>query len=203
MTPIWVVALCGLLFGCAAYLAVQMSAAICKDVAPFDDGPPPGKPPVAWLIGGAVLLGVMTSMHGAPLPQLGLMAALCVVLVACAHSDVTCGIVPDYFTLVPLALVVACAVLMRAWSIPLSMLAALPFAIAAFFSKGRGMGWGDVKLIALGSAVVGFQMALFAFSLACMAAAAVAVVRRRRNQPIAFAPYIASAIGFTVALSAV
>ena len=64
MTPLWLVALSGLVFACAAYLAVQLGAAACSGIQPFDDGPPPGKPPVAWLIGAGALLGIASAARG-------------------------------------------------------------------------------------------------------------------------------------------
>jgi prepilin signal peptidase PulO-like enzyme (type II secretory pathway) len=200
MTPLWIVALSGLVFACAAYLAVQLGAAACSGIQPFDDGPPPGKPPVAWLIGAGALLGIASAARGVSMPHLGMIALVCVALVACFYCDVRCGIVPDYFTLLPIGIIVVAAAILGEWYVPLSMLAAAPFALAAIASKGRGMGWGDVKLIALGSAVVGFETALLALAVACMIAAAVAVMRHRQKEPIAFAPYIASAIGFALAL---
>ena len=66
-------------------------------------------------------------------------------------------------------------------------------------SKGRGLGWGDVKLVALGAAVLGLRTSVLAFSAACLLAVAIAVVRRRRHEPIAFAPYLAGSM--TVALT--
>jgi prepilin signal peptidase PulO-like enzyme (type II secretory pathway) len=82
-----------------------------------------------------------------------------------------------------------------------SMLAAfLPFALAALLSKGRGMGWGDSKLAALGGAVLGLQLSLLTFAAACLALVAVGWIRNRRTEPMAFAPYLAVAIVFGLIL---
>jgi prepilin signal peptidase PulO-like enzyme (type II secretory pathway) len=56
------------------------------------------------------------------------------------------------------------------------------------------MGWGDVKLVALGGAVLGIHAAVLAFAAACLIAVAVAALLKRRSEPIPFAPYLAVAI---------
>ncbi len=188
--------LVGALYGCAAFLAVQLSASICAGIVPFEDGPKPGKPPTAWLIGGAIVAGAIMTMRGADLPQLGLAALLIVSLIASWYSDVLVGIVPDYFTLVPLGALLLLAVVGHEWSTFIAMTAiTVPFAVAAYLSKGRGMGWGDVKLVALGGAALGLQTAVIAFAGACLLAVIIAVLRKRRHEPIALAPYLAAAIG--------
>ena len=200
MNPWWVTAVAGLVYGCAAYLVVQVSERICAGIVPFEDGPAPGKPPVAALVAGAAICGASLASRGADAPALAIAGLLIVSLAACWYSDVRCGIVPDAFTLVPLGIVFVVATFERN---PAPFVAAavvfVPFAIAAFLSKGRGMGWGDVKLVALGAAVLPLQSAMLAFSAACIVAVIVAAVRRRRMQPIAFAPYLSGAIAVALA----
>ena len=124
-----------------------------------------------------------------------IVAVLMGVLVAIWCSDVRCGIVPDAFTLVPLAaVVVTAAVTQQWWVIASAAIVFVPFAGAALASRGRGMGWGDVKLVALGGAVLGYEAAILGFGLACAAAVLVALARRRGSEPIAFAPYLVAAI---------
>jgi prepilin signal peptidase PulO-like enzyme (type II secretory pathway) len=79
----------------------------------------------------------------------------------------------------------------------------VPFAIAAMFSRGQGMGWGDVKLVALTGAVLGAPLALIALALACLAAAIGHRISRARQTPIAFAPYIAAATAIALPLGLV
>jgi prepilin signal peptidase PulO-like enzyme (type II secretory pathway) len=186
----------GAMFTCVAYLAIQASEAICKRVTPFEDGPEPGKPPTVVLLAGSALLGAMVASRGMPLPAIGISGLLCASLVAAWYCDVRCGIVPDVFTLVPLAIVLGVAVVTREWSALVSAVVVfVPFALAALFSRGRGMGWGDVKLAALGGAVLGIQTAILAAAGACLIATVVNVVHRRgKSQPIAFAPYLSGAI---------
>ena len=63
------------------------------------------------------------------------------------------------------------------------------------------MGWGDVKLAALGGVALGWQPMIPFFAIACLVAAAIALFRRRKNEPIAFAPYLAGAIGVALTVS--
>ena len=195
MNTWWIVPLVALLYGCAAFLALRFSASICEKIVPFEDGPRPGKPPTTALIVGATIVGGILAARGLPILGLAVFAVLVVSLVASWYSDVRCGIVPDYFTLVPLVLVFGIASLERNVSpIVSAVIVFVPFAGVAFFSKGRGMGWGDVKLVALGAAVLGLRTSVLAFSAACLLAVGIAVVRRRRHEPIAFVPYLAGSM---------
>ncbi len=188
-------ALVAAMFACAAFLAVQAGSAICARATPCEDGPPPGRPPVAALVAGTALVGAILASRGEPLPVLALCGFVSVSLVAAWYCDVRCGIVPDVFTLVPLAAIVLGSALHREWSPAIwAAIVFVPFAGAAFFSRGRGMGWGDVKLVALGGAVLGVPTAILASAGACLAAALVATLQKRGKQPIAFAPYLAGAI---------
>jgi prepilin signal peptidase PulO-like enzyme (type II secretory pathway) len=200
----WLYALfIALLFGCAAYLATVLSTYVCESIEPFEDGPTPGKPPTLWLILGAAVVGATLALRGDQAPQLVITGLLIAALVASWHADVLTGIVPDYFTLVPLGVFLLLALIAHDWGrIFASVIVAVPFAAAALMSKGRGMGWGDVKLAALGGVALGWALSVPAFIGACVVAAGVALVRRRRHEPIAFAPYLAGAIGVALAFAA-
>ena len=198
--PWWVVGLVAVVFGCIGFLAIQLSATVCKTIVPFDDGPKPGRPPsVALVAGAAVIGGIIASRLGLGLSLL-VPAIVVFALVAVWYSDVICGIIPDYFTLVPLALLVLLRALAHEW--PTLMVTACSrhrVRSRALFSKGRGMGWGDVKLVALGAVVLG-SASLLAFAAACLAAVVIAAIRRKRSEPVAFAPYLAASIAAGMAL---
>ena len=198
--PLWVVAMVAVVFGCIGFLAIELSALVCKSIVPFDDGPTPGRPPrIALIVGAACVGGLLTSQLGLGM-ELLIPAIVIVALVASWYADVLCGIIPDYFTLVPLAIIVVLRAIAMDWkSLIVTLAVTLCFGAAAYFSKGRGMGWGDVKLVALGAVVLG-DRSLLAFAAACLAAVIVAAVRRRRHEPIAFAPYLASAIALALTL---
>ncbi len=184
-----------------AFLGVLLAAQICEATAAFEDGPPSGTTSIPLLLGCVALLGASIAMHGLSVPQLGLVAVLSLCLSAIWYSDVKRGVVPDVFTLVPLVAILAVAAYFQQWSMLISSAVVfVPFAGAALFSKGRGMGWGDVKLVALGGALLGAESAVLAFGIACAAAVIVAFVRNRRHEPIAFAPYLVGAIALAIAL---
>ncbi len=190
-----------LFFASIAFIAVAASRAVCAGVTPDEDGPPAGKPPYAVLIAASALLGgLLMYWHATPL-QLGIAAMVLFALVACWCSDALCGLVPDIFTLTPLAALLLFSFAQHTWDIWFSALIAfVPFALAALFSHGRGMGWGDVKLVALSGAALGIPLVVFALAVACAVAAVMHGLGRARRGPIAFAPYIAAATGIALPL---
>jgi prepilin signal peptidase PulO-like enzyme (type II secretory pathway) len=200
MNPWWVVLIATIVFGCVGYLSIQLSARVCKGVVPFEDGPAPGRPPVTLLVIGSAVVGMSLALRGVQVPTLAIVALITVSLVACWYSDVLCGIVPDYFTLIPLGIWFAFSLIDHNYK-PFvgALFVFVPFAVFAVLSKGRGMGWGDVKLATLGAAVLGPPAAMLAFAGACLVAVFVAAIRKRRTEPIAFAPYLAGAIAAAIA----
>jgi prepilin signal peptidase PulO-like enzyme (type II secretory pathway) len=178
-----------------AYLGTVLARLVTAGARSFADGPPPGRPAIGIMIGAAALAGLCIGARGVALPELGMACVLTVALSGICYADVRYGLVPDVFTLGPLGAVLAGDALLHHWSAAAAAaLVAGPFGIAARASRGRGMGWGDVKLVALGAAVLGAQPALLAFAVACFAAVALAAARGRRAAPIAFAPYLVAGI---------
>lgn len=187
-----------LFFAAAGYLGSILGLAYAERIEPFEDGPPSGRAPIPVLIAGCAAVGAIVSAHANP-AQVLLVAIVCVALVAIWITDCTRGIVPDVFTLGPLGLILAVASWQHNWfAFASAAVAFVPFAIAAVLSQGRGMGWGDVKLVALGGALLGAETSVFAFALACLAAAALNYARGHRRGPIAFAPYLAAAIALSI-----
>ena len=188
-----------LFFGVAGYVGVLLGGTIKAE--PYEDGPAPSQPPIPWIIAGCAVIGAFIATHVTQPDQIILYAIVLCALAAIWCTDARYGIVPDVFTLGPLALILFIALLHGQ---PLPFLYAaipfVPFAVMAIVSKGRGLGWGDVKLAALGGAVLGIQTALLAFSAGCLVAVVYAYVRGRRTEPIAFAPYLACAIGIGIPL---
>jgi prepilin signal peptidase PulO-like enzyme (type II secretory pathway) len=197
------VALGALLFACAAIAGVIAAAAICSRVEGYADGPRAGTPPIVALIAGAALIGGIAGAHGAP-GRVGLVAIVTGAFVAAWYCDVARGVVPDVFSLGPLAVI---AIMAFAWHDPRmvvsSLIVTVPFSIAAYLSRGRGMGWGDVKLAAVAGALLGASNALLALALAAFAAAVNAKFRRDSAlQPLAFAPYLIGATALFTAFNA-
>ncbi|MBV9439021.1 MAG: prepilin peptidase [Candidatus Eremiobacteraeota bacterium] len=159
-----------LLFASAAVAGIVGAALLCARLRGFDDGPVPRKPPLVALIAGAALFGGVAVVHASP-DRLALSALVAAAFVAIWYCDDARGLVPDPLTLGPLAVLIGVSLLRHD---PRALVAALvlfvPFAAAAWLSKGRGMGWGDVKLAALVGAVLGASNGLLACALAAFAA---------------------------------
>jgi prepilin signal peptidase PulO-like enzyme (type II secretory pathway) len=201
LEPLWVALVVPVVFGAAAFLGIQLSAWQCRDHVPFPDGPRPIDPPIGLLVGAAAAVGLSLGFRGIPIPQVALFGMLTTALAAGAYADLRYGLLPDAWTLGPLAVVIAVGLLERNFGPLFSALVVfVPFAVAALLSKGVGMGWGDVKLVALGGAALGLQAAVLACAAASFAAYAVAFARRRTKEPIAFGPYLAAGIALAVAV---
>jgi prepilin signal peptidase PulO-like enzyme (type II secretory pathway) len=197
------VALSALLFACAAIAGMVAAAAICARVESYEDGPRPGTPPVVALFAGAALIGGIAGAH-ADAARIGLLAVVTGAFVAAWYCDVARGVVPDVFSLGPLAVI---AILAFSWHDPRmvvsSLIVVVPFSLAAYLSRGRGLGWGDVKLAAVAGALLGASNALLALALAAFAAAVSAKFRRdAATQPLAFAPYLIGATALFTAFTA-
>lgn len=192
------------LFACAAIAGLAAAAAICARVKAYDDGPQSGTPPVVALVAGAALIGGIAGAH-AETARLGLVAIVTGAFVAAWYCDVARGVVPDVFSLGPLAVI---GILAFAWHDPRMIVSALivvvPFALAAYLSRGRGMGWGDVKLAAVTGALLGASNALLALAIAAFAAFLSSRLRRDAAalQPLAFAPYLIGATALFTAFTA-
>ena len=201
MIAVLTLALAALVFAGAAWGGTLVADALCADRAPYDDGPAP----VAfarWPFGLAGAgIGLALAAHGESPAHLALLAFVILALAGCCAADLSCGLLPDPLTLLPLGVVIGAGALAHDWAPLLSAaIVFVPFAVAALASRGRGMGWGDAKLAALGGALLGAREAALAFMLAAIAAA---VIARRANgvrlagaapRPIAFGPYLAAAI---------
>jgi prepilin signal peptidase PulO-like enzyme (type II secretory pathway) len=189
-----------LFFAAAGYVGAIVGLWYAERLEALPGGPPAGKPPVGILIAACAIIGAIVTTHGSQ-AQILLVAVVCVALVAIWITDTTRGVVPDAFTLGPLGLILLLAVWQHDWVVLFS--AGVPFVVfatAAILSRGRGMGWGDVKLVALGGALLDVQTGVLAFSLACLAAVVLSYARGHRSGPIAFAPYLAAAIGLAIPL---
>jgi prepilin signal peptidase PulO-like enzyme (type II secretory pathway) len=198
------IALAAIFFACVAYVAIEVSRAVCARLQPLDDGPATGTPPIAVLVAASALLGGLLIARGATVAQLAAAVIVVFALVAAWCSDMICGLVPDVFTLAPLGGLLLLAFTQRDWGILVSALVPfVPFAVAAFYSRGFGMGWGDAKLVALSGAALGAPLALLTLAAACIAAVVGHRIASAGRNPIAFAPYIAACTGLALPLAIV
>lgn len=197
-------------FAAAAMLGILAARYVVADIEEMPGSPPPMVVPVRALLIASAILGGLAAARGMSPGSLGFIALAFGVLAAIWASDVTAGVIPDVFTLFPLAAIVlasVAAVVVHRLTLPaltsliIAMLVpAIPFAFVAWRSRGLSLGWGDVKLAALGGPLIGLQESLLAFSIGCAAAVVVARMRKTGNSAIAFGPYLAAAIAIPLAL---
>lgn len=193
----------GLGFCVAAFAGGTVARAMYAGRSPFDDGP---RSIVVepWIVAlCAMIVGMGLAAHGASALQLATVAIVVAALAACTITDFQIGIVPDLFTLVPLAALLLSSSFHGNFTPFLgAVIVAFPFAGAALLSHGRGMGWGDVKLAALAGALLGARDATIAITIACVAAFVISKCIGIRGRPIPFAPYIVAGIGFVLMMGA-
>lgn len=202
MTTIIATLLGAFFFGAAGVVGALLGVTFADRLESLPGGPPPARAPIPVLVLGAAVIGAILTGRELLPSQLVMLAIVCVALVAIWIVDARRGIVPDVFSIGPLAIILFVALWQHEWSLFISAaIPFVPFAIAAMLSKGRGMGWGDVKLVALGGAVLGAQWAIIAFTVACFAAVAFCYLRGRERGPIAFAPYLTAAIGAAIPMA--
>ena len=188
-----------LFFAVAAYLGIVLGSVFAERITAPPDGPEPHKVPVAVLIAVSAVLGAFVATQAKMPSQIMLIAIVYVALAAIWVTDARRGVVPDVFSLGPLVIILAVSLWKHEMGAFLAVaIPFVPFAAAALLSKGRGMGWGDVKLVALGGAVLGFPISIFACIGACLTAALVSYARGRKRGIIAFAPYLATAIAIAI-----
>lgn len=190
-------------FAVSAAAGLWGGRALCAGVIPLADGPAPGDAHARFVVVVGAMVGGIAASRGLGPAPLTLLALVCGLLAAIWYCDIVRGIVPDVFTLVPLAaLGVAALAAHRPEVLAAAAVPAIPFLIMAALTRGRGLGWGDVKLAALGGALVGMQSAVLLYGCASLAAIVVSRLRGRRMQPIAFGPYLVVAIVVPLALAA-
>jgi prepilin signal peptidase PulO-like enzyme (type II secretory pathway) len=188
-------------FALCAQAGTILAARLCATRVPFEDGPRPiAAQRWPFALAGA-FLGAAAALHTTDFVQLGTLAAVALVLAACAFADLRWGIVPDAFSIPALVLVGLVALLRHDVNLLFgAAVVGLPLAAAAMLSAGRGLGWGDVKLASLGGALLGMQDAPLAVCGACVAAYAGALITRRMSRPVALAPYLAAGIAVALAI---
>ncbi|HEY9179161.1 MAG TPA: A24 family peptidase [Candidatus Baltobacteraceae bacterium] len=202
MTTLIATVLGAFFFGAAGVVGAMLGITFADRLESMPGGPPPVRAPIPLLVAGAALIGAIVTNRQLGSPQIVMLAIVCVALVAIWIVDARRGIVPDVFSVGPLAIILVVALWQHEWNFFVSAaIPFVPFAIAALLSKGRGMGWGDVKLVALGGAVLGAQWAIIAFAVACFAAVVVCYARGKQHGPIAFAPYLTAAIGAAIPMA--
>lgn len=196
------VACCAALFAGAGLLGAYAGERLTDGVEPYEDGPAAVAIPRWLFAAAAAVIGAALALQGASPAHAAVLLVVTFALAGGAAADLRCGMLPDVLTLGPLALVVAFGAWSHDWSPAMgAAFVAVPFAFAALISRGRGMGWGDVKLAALGGALLGVADAALAFLLAALAAYLVARRTAGVRRPVAFGPYLAASIAASLTLT--
>jgi prepilin signal peptidase PulO-like enzyme (type II secretory pathway) len=195
MMPAVLAALAALVFALAGYAGTLLADALCAGCVPFEDGPSPVAFRRGWFALAAGCVGCALALqHEAP-AQLAFSALLVLALAGCTSADLRLGLLPDLLTVGPLVLVVGAGAAAHDFAPALgAAFIMLPFAAAAAATRGRAMGWGDVKLAGLGGALLGARDATLAFMLAALVAYVIARRTSGLHRPIAFGPYLAASI---------
>jgi leader peptidase (prepilin peptidase)/N-methyltransferase len=190
-----------ILFGLAGWLGGLLAETRYGAIPSDADGPATGSVPFWIAIAGCAVIGAAVGFRGAPPADAATLLLVVLALTVCTASDLRSGTIPDLFTLGPLVVLLAVATARHAWA-PLlgALFAFVPFAATAALSRGRGMGWGDVKLAALGGAALGIGGITLAALAAGLGACVFALASRRLRRPVAFGPYLAVSIGAALAL---
>lgn len=194
--PLWVFALCWVVFAGQAYLIVRLAERYvrprngdARPVAPTDDRV------LGALAAATGFVGVWHFAHGAPLLGLALLAVVCTTLDFACCSDLRMRAVPALVAIPAMLVIGGVDVATGNWSAFVAGVAImLPFALAAVTSKGKSAGYGDVALVGLGGFALGLELGVLAIAVACFAAAGVGFARRRRGDSLPFAPYLAVAV---------
>jgi leader peptidase (prepilin peptidase)/N-methyltransferase len=195
-------ALVAAVFAAAGYAGAAGAEALCARAVPYDGGPRPVRAGRIPFAAAAACVGLCFALRGEPFAQLAIPLPAIVALAGCAAADLRCGLLPDALTLLPLAALVALAAGAHDAAPALgAAFVAAPFAACALLTRGRGMGWGDVKLAALGGALLGAGGATLAFILAALAASAAARIGGDWRRPVAFGPYLAASIAATLSFT--
>ncbi|HTJ26151.1 MAG TPA: prepilin peptidase [Candidatus Limnocylindria bacterium] len=201
MTQTITVTVTTITFAMLAWAGSRLADALSKNFTPHADGPSPVAFPRWPFAAVGALLGLTASLRDATPVHLTMEGVVLFALAACTACDLRVGMLPDVCTLGPLVLLLGLAALQHDWAPPLgAALIGTPFAATALVSRGLGMGWGDVKLAALGGALLGAPNAALAFTFAAFAAYLIAWRTGGLRRPIAFGPYLAVSIAAAGAL---
>ena len=187
-------------FAAAGWIGAALSQALYGGLAPEIGGPPATDIPAWAFAAAAASVGLFVGLHDGEPVQIAMLWIVVVALTVCAATDFRAGLIPDLFSLGALLVVLGYALVRHDWTPFLGALfVAVPFAAVAWFSRGRGMGWGDVKVAVLGGALLGLAGSTVAVALASLSAVIVGWARGRVREPIAFGAYLAAAIGLLLA----
>lgn len=196
----WQVALVAVIAASLCHLVMVGASTLCDRIAPLEGAPPEGPVPfiVVPLFFG--LVAAVVAQRSGALLEIVAALALLAVLAASWTSDARRGLILDAFTLPGMAVMgMLCLCLHEIHPLIAGGVVGVVLGVVAFTSKGRGLGWGDVKLAALGTSVVGLPIGVVTLCVACVAVSGYALVIRRSKEPVAFAPFLSVCYALAIA----
>jgi hypothetical protein len=200
--PLWLDFVYAFIFLSLGWFATQIGEWFAEKITPHTDGPATvrlGITPAIAIAFATAFMGFRFSAHGTAIFSMIFIAlVICTLIIAC-WTDLRTGQVPVVVILPVILLVFGVDIFNKDWaSVGSGILLASPFAITAFLSKGRGIGWGDVEIVALGGVVLGLNLGILAFSAACFLSVGVTFLRKKMKEPIAFIPYLTVVIAIAM-----
>jgi leader peptidase (prepilin peptidase) / N-methyltransferase len=133
-------------------------------------------------------------------PQQFVRAGACAALCGAALIDARTGFLPDRIILPASAVAMAVAAATGYWQAAALGVLALgaPMAALVLTSRGRLLGWGDVKALALIGASLGPERGVLSLAAACLGGASLAFVRfafrKCSRRAVPFGPYLAAGV---------
>ena len=155
---------------------------------------------------GALLFALPLRLHPVDMPAAISLALALQSLLLIAVTDARTQRIPDVFSLAFLFLSIAYAVLLPLWSPWGALLGGGFFALQWLLSGGRWVGSGDMILgLSIGILLGSLPLTIIALAVAYIAGAAMAAILlfmklKRRNETIAFGPFLA--LGTVIAVFA-
>ncbi len=159
--------------------------------------------PLIELLTGIAFIGIFLFQWPTDMVHLGMysISALLFSLgIALAIMDIKYHILSDALLIVFGILVVCAVFLVDPTTIPLrlvvAIMASLPLFLIFLFSKGRGMGFGDVKLVAILGFLLGFPYIVVAYYIAFLTGGICGVIlilegkKKFKGSTIAFGPFL-------------
>lgn len=193
MTGLGLEAFAVVLFALAAGLGYLLAQYLCLNLEALPDGPEQVHIPLPLALAGAALVGFAYAHYLNMFNAVVIFSPAITVLTACLYVDAKTGLIPDRLILPAIAAVLIYDAVIGHYLPFINMLiATLPFAMQAWQSKGLGMGWGDVKLVAYAGALIGAAPTLMAATFAIVLMYCVNKIAKRSKDPCNFPGYARS-----------
>ncbi len=202
MKPLYV-ALIACIAGCLCYFSA-LAATWATSVLPRMRERPAREPrPITLLLVplvGALVASLYATRESTPIAFVRLGLVL-VSLAFAVTADLRVGTVPVAVMAPLIALTAAIEIAThQTASVLAACVVLVPFAFASAWTRGRGLGAGDVQIAALGALALSPILGMIAFAGACFGAAGVTLARRSESRRLTFSPYLATTIAVSLAL---